>query len=184
MIYKFNESELQFVRVKWPQRIIALAVIVAAISTIVSFSVSLDKKLIERQVIVIMEKQNRFDSTKLISEIKKMNFAFPYIVYGQAVLETNNFRSRIFLENKNLFGMRVATQRVNVCKGSQYDHACYNSWIDSVIDYGLYYATYLSRLTTESDYYDYLSQFYAEDKNYISKLKEIIETKNLKLLFQ
>jgi hypothetical protein len=43
----------------------------------------------------------------------------------------------------------------------------------------LYASTYLSDLKTEEDYFDYLSQNYAEDKKYVSKLKTIIKDKNL-----
>jgi flagellum-specific peptidoglycan hydrolase FlgJ len=79
--------------------------------------------------------------------------------------------------------MREPTKRVNLSKGSQYDHAYYKNWLDSVYDYGFYYATYLSRITTEEDYFAFLSEYYAEDCDYVRKLKEIIVNENLKSLF-
>ena len=55
--------------------------------------------------------------------------------------------------------------------------------MESVYDYGFYYASYLSGITTEKGYFDFLSQFYAEDPDYVVKLKGIIEDENLKSLF-
>src|ERR1035437_9842971 len=164
-IYRLNDS-LQYVRVRWPQRILIFLSICLIASMIVSFSITLDKKIIEKQVILIMEKQNQFDEQKLVTEIKKMNFSFPYIVYGQALLETDHFKSRIFMENKNLFGMKLSTKRVTLSNGSQSDYAYYSTWTNSLYDYGLYCATYLSKLNTEEDYFNFLSQFYAEDSMY------------------
>ena len=112
-----------------------------------------------------------------------MNFQFPYIVLAQSILETDSFRSNIFKENNNLFGMKKAVIRVNIAKGVQYDHAYYGSWMDSLIDYALYYSTYLSQLKTEEDFFDYLSQSYAEDKEYVKKLKAIILRNHLREKF-
>jgi len=86
------------------------------------------------------------------------------------------------MENNNLFGMKEATQRINLSKGTQTNHAYYSYWMDSVYDYALYCATYLSKLKTEDDYYNYLSQSYAEDGSYIDKLKNIV-TDDLKSKF-
>ena len=55
--------------------------------------------------------------------------------------------------------------------------------MESLYDYGFYCATYLSSIKQEDDYYNYLSQFYAEDKNYVDKLKTIIERDDLKSKF-
>jgi flagellum-specific peptidoglycan hydrolase FlgJ len=130
-----------------------------------------------------MSKYNKFSEEKLIAEIKSMHFKFPYIVLAQAMHETNFFVSPIFNENHNLFGMKESYKRINVAKGTQSEHAYYNSWNESVIDYALYTATYLSVLKTEEDYFDYLSENYAEDKQYVFKLKTLIKEKNLKSYF-
>jgi hypothetical protein len=89
----------------------------------------------------------------------------------------------MFKENNNLFGMKEATQRIYTSKGSQNGHAYYTNWMESLYDYGFYCATYLSSIKQEDEYYNYLSQFYAEDKNYVDKLKTIIERDNLKSKF-
>lgn len=187
MLYKYSDKLLGFVQVTWHIKLLLLVILIAIIvivGVIINFSVSLDNKYIEKQVIIVMAKQNQFTNEKLIIKINEMNFHFPYIVYGQAILETNYFKSKIFVENNNLFGMKEATQRVNVARGTQSEHAYYTNWFDSLYDYGLYYSTYLSKLTTEDDYYSYLSQYYAEDTSYVSKIKNIIQNENLKSKFK
>ena len=112
----------------------------------------------------------------LMSYIKQLNIRFPHIVLAQAKLETGNFTSRLFKENNNLFGMKCATKRPFTHKGEQRGHAKYDRWQDCVIDYALYQAAYLSKKKTESEYFAYLSENYAEDTNYIIVLKKIINS--------
>jgi hypothetical protein len=188
MLYKFDRKALVYRKVKWFNAIYYLmgagmgaALVVFFLS--INISAKTDSKTTEDKIMVILAERNHFTCEKLISKIKEMHFMYPYIIYGQALLETDHFRSRIFRENNNIFGMKEATKRVNVSLGTQYEHAFYNNWMDSVYDYGLYYATYLSRLTTEDEYFNYLSDFYAEDTSYVEKLKEIIVREKLKSLF-
>jgi flagellum-specific peptidoglycan hydrolase FlgJ len=42
------------------------------------------------------------------------------------------------------------------------------------VDYGFYSAQYLSNIKSEGEYFQYLGQNYAEDPNYVSKIKQII----------
>ena len=119
----------------------------------------------------------------VLNFIYDMRLEHPYIVYAQAVLESNDFTSNIFKENNNCFGMKVATVRQSTNKGSQYDHAVFDNWKDCIIDYALYQARYLSNIKTEEQYFTYLEQSYAEDPNYIQKLKSIIHNKKLREIF-
>jgi len=183
MLYKFDKNALTFREVKWLNGTYYILGFAAIFIMTLNISAKVDKKITEDKIMVILAERNHFTSEKLISKIKEMHFQFPYIIYGQAILETDHFKSRIFKENNNIFGMKQATKRVNVSQGTQYNHAFYNNWIDSVYDYGLYYASYLSRLTTEGEYFNFLSDFYAEDPNYVVKLKEIIAKENIKSLF-
>lgn len=146
-------------------------------------SAKVDNKITEDKILVILAERNHFSNEKLISKLREMHFQFPWIVYGQALLETDHFKSRIFKENNNIFGMKEAVKRVNLSHGTQYNHAFYGNWMDSVYDYALYYASYLSRLSTEEEYFNFLSDFYAADPAYVAKLKEIINKENLKSLF-
>lgn len=190
MLYKYDTIAMQFVRVKWHQllksRLIIIAIIAGILASVVFnvLMVKLNKTLEEQQMILIIAKQNQFDNEKLVNKIKDMNFQFPHIVYAQTLLETDSFNSHIFKENNNLFGMKMATKRINLAHGIQNEHAYYDNWMESLYDYALYYSTYLYRLQTEEEYFSYLSQFYAEDYNYVQKLRNIIVIRNLKSKFQ
>ena len=105
--------------------------------------------------------------------MKELNIKFPHIVMAQSKLETNNFKSGIFKENHNLFGMKEARVRINTAKGTNRNHAYYDNWESSVYDYAFYQCRYLSALTTEAEYYRYLAGSYAEDPHYVSKVKNI-----------
>lgn len=135
-----------------------------------------DADKVEVSQIETVSNTNEFTEEKLMSYIKQLNIRFPHIVLAQAKLETGNFKSRLFKENNNLFGMKCATKRPFTHKGEQRGHAKYDKWQDCVIDYALYQAAYLSKKKTESEYFAYLSENYAEDTNYIVTLKKIINS--------
>jgi len=184
MFYTYDKSTLKFMSVSWLSMILKALSVIAIMFSVFGLTIqSTRQDHTESEVMIIMAEQNKFSVDKLIGMIKEMNFKYPDIVFAQAILETNNFQSRIFKENHNIFGMKQAVLRITKAKGTQYEHAFYKNWIESLDDYALYSSTYLSSLKTESDYFDYLSQNYAEDTLYISKLKQIIASLNLKSKF-
>ena len=191
MFYKFDKETLTYKQVKWVKPAINYVTGVFALSFLLVLMVSLNTERIkstdeysEAEVMVIMNNYNKFSPEKLQKEINKLNFRFPHIVYAQAYLESNKFTSKIFNENHNLFGMKEAKTRANTARGTQYGHAYYDDWEDCLVDYSLYYSSYLfPSIKTEDDYYNYLSQSYAEDPNYVTKLKNIVTKQKLKEKF-
>ena len=184
MYYTYDERTLRFVRVNWLTVTMKVFVIFAVLISLLGLTIQSTKQnRTESEVMIIMAGHNEFSADKLIGMINKMNFRYPYIVYAQAILETSNFQSRIFKENHNIFGMKQAVIRITKSLGTQYEHAYYKNWMESLDDYALYSSTYLSPLNTESEYFNYLGQYYAEDSQYVSKLKHIIITMNLKSVF-
>jgi uncharacterized FlgJ-related protein len=131
----------------------------------------------ETKQIIIREQlvENKFTPERLKEYILELNIRFPHIVYAQAQLESGNFTSHIFNVNNNLFGMKEAKRRPTTNKGTENGHAYFNHWKESVVDYAFYQAAYLNDIRSEKEYWEYLGQNYAEDPNYISKLKKIIE---------
>lgn len=127
--------------------------------------------------------KNEFSEEKLIQMLKDLNVKFPHIVLAQAKLETGHFKSNIFNENHNLFGMKEARVRIHTAKGTKHNHAYYDSWQESVYDYAFYQSTYHSDKKNERQYYRALDKSYAESENYSGALKTIIERENLKELF-
>ena len=79
--------------------------------------------------------------------------------------------------------MREAKQRITTAQGTENNHAYYYSWGESVLDYSFYQCRYLSNINTEEQYFQYLSQNYAENPNYVSVLRDMIQKENLKSRF-
>lgn len=100
----------------------------------------------------------------------------PEIVLAQMKIESGNYQSRVAKKNNNYFGMRHPAQRLTVSLGQKNGYARYRNWAYSVIDYGLWQRRYAYNLT-EEEYLTKLSNTYAEDPNYVSKVKNI--AKNL-----
>jgi len=186
MYYKFDKNELKYVKVNWVSMGLKVFVIVLVSSMMLGWSFNPESKenYTEEEVMIFTAKQNLFSNEKLIDEIKGLNFKFPYIVYAQSLLETGRFTSSIFKENHNLFGMKDAVIRLNTSLGTEDGHAIYKTWKESLTDYALYCATYLSNLDTEDDYIGYLSQKYAKDPEYGKKIRNMIQTENLRQIFK
>lgn len=186
MIYIYDKKTRDFRKINFSNHFfkitfaVSILISIGAISQINNYR---NGDLTEREIELIFAKQNEFSEEKLISKLKELNFKFPHIVLAQAKLETAHFKSKMFNENNNLFGMKQAVTRINTAGGTQHGHAYYDTWTESVYDYALYSSTYLHKLKSESDYFSYLSSSYAEDPNYILKLQKIIEDQNLKSKF-
>lgn len=87
----------------------------------------------------------------------------PQIVYAQAVLETSHFKSDLCLNGNNLSGLY---------NSKKHRYYTFDHWAESVVAY-LDYVQY--RYKPPNDYYKFLSDIgYAEDPNYINKLKGIV----------
>jgi len=138
----------------------------------------------EERMVVINENNTKFSSDTLIYMLKELNVKFPHIVLAQSIVETGHWTSKIFLENHNLFGMKEAYVRVHTAKGTQYGHAYYENWEESVYDYAFYQCRYLGAIRTEDEYFNYLSNSYAEAPNYIKILKQVIVDEKLREKFQ
>lgn len=138
---------------------------------------------IEEKIVLINE-ADPFTKKKMAEMLKELNVDFPWIPMAQSMVETGNWKSDIFVENNNLFGMKEAKSRITTAIGTNKNHAEYNTWRESVYDYAFYQSRYLGKIKSESDYYQYLAASYAEDPKYIHKIKEIIKRHRLKELFK
>lgn len=109
-----------------------------------------------------------FDEIGLL--LKRYQIKYPHIVEAQIKLETNYLKSVICKQNRNLFGMKYTNLRPTTAKGEINNHALYDSYLKSVEDYQTWQRLYYKG----GDYYEFLSRIgYAEDKEYINKLKNI-----------
>jgi uncharacterized FlgJ-related protein len=126
----------------------------------------------------------KFSEEKLVELLKNCNFKYPYIVLAQAKLESGDFKSKIFKQNNNMFGMKKPRRRTTTASTEKNGYAYYRDWIDCVYDYGFYSCCNLSEVNSEEEYYAVLSDRYAEDPSYIEKLRELISREKLKKLFE
>ena len=89
----------------------------------------------------------------------------PKIVTAQAILETGWFRSKVFREYNNPFGLFNS-------RTMQYFR--FRHWSDAVI---MYRDNIQKRLKRNEDYYNFLKRIgYAEDEDYINKVKALTDS--------
>ena len=186
MYYKFNEETLLPEKVNVTNK--TLMGLGAAVGLLLVFGFTSNpankaQNLSQEDKLIVIREYNEFSEVKLIDKITELNFRYPHIILAQAKLESGHFKSTIFLENNNMFGMKEAKLRANLAKGTNRGHAYYETWQESVIDYALYYSSYLRSINTEGEYFEYLRQNYAEDVTYVQWLKQIIKKGELKSKF-
>ena len=186
MYYKFNKETLDFEKTKLSNK--TLIGLGAAVGLLLIFGFTSNpanrvENLSQEERLIVIREYSGFSESKLIEKITQLNFRYPHIILAQAKLESGYFKSTIFLENNNMFGMKQAKLRANLAKGTNRNHAYYDTWQDCILDYALYYSTYLSDIKTEGEYFEYLRQNYAEDKTYVQRLKQIIKKQDLKSKF-
>jgi len=190
-MYKLNEQSLEFVKVnkvKFFSKIGVMTISLALVSSIATFmwtKTHIVQTMTEYEKVLLVEEVNKFSEDKFVEKLKELGFKYPHIVMAQAILETGGFKSSVFQENHNLFGMKEATSRLNLAKGTENNHASYANWEDSVLDYALWCSTYANGANSENEYFQILNSLgYAEDGTYEMKLKEIITKYDLKNRFE
>ena len=188
MIYwKYNVNTFKWEKNKRKTRIFWGIIITLIIGSFIGGCFVRGKTLenFERELLILdlQQEKNKFTQEKFAAELERLNVKFPHIVMAQSIIETGHWTSNVFKENHNLFGMKQATVRINTANGTQNGHAYYDDWYQSVYDYAFYQCRYLGGISTEEDYYAYLSQNYAEAGNYVQILKNVVEKEKLKDLF-
>lgn len=116
-----------------------------------------------------------FTEENLLFYINKFNIRFPELVFTQAYHETGGFKSELFINQNNLFGMKVPKVRAFVsecsnCEMSSYKNMKLAGWQVSLLDYALWQNKY-NKFKNEEKYLEYLDKVYAEDPKYVQKLK-------------
>lgn len=183
-IYKYNAKTLEYDKIPWIRKYL----IFTTMLIVLFFSLKSAEKIYHYTVtaenILLVESTDSFTQDKLIKEMSELNLRFPHIALAQSIEETGHFTSRIFRENNNLFGQKEAKVRINLAKGTQYGHAYYDSWRDSVLDFAFWLATYASKCKTEEQMFQLLGKVYAENPNYVRNLKKHIKKGKLKEKFK
>ena len=176
MLYKFDKHKMNFVIATRTYLRMIYCLLLGSIISFIIITCMQTKKLnsikyiTEETRLLVLNQENEFSEEKLKEYIIGLNIRFPHIVFAQAKLESGYFKSTIFKENNNLFGMKIATRRPTTNKGENRGHAAFDSWKESVVDYAFYQARYLGEIKTEGEYIQYLKANYAEDPGYVNKV--------------
>lgn len=174
-LYKFNSNTLQYEIMK-SRSIYTKLLILCGIFLCLGFSSAVKiNTVMEKIPVILRSNEEEFSKENLRREIKRLNVKFPLIVLGQSEVETGQYKSPIFKINHNLFGMKVAKMRPSSNRGELSGHAAYKDWKESVTDMALWNAAYCKDINTEEEYYQLLKSMYAEDSNYVSKVKSVVE---------
>jgi len=142
-----------------------------------------NEKITENDVVLLYmdSENNSFSKRNFYEYLKRINIKFPELVFAQAMKESG-FKSTIWKDNHNPFGMKEATKRPNKQNGVQHGHANYDTWKDACIDYAFYQSYVgLSKVKTEDDYLQCLKEMkyfdteYPGNESYLSDLKNIAD---------
>lgn len=172
-MYKFNREKLAYEKVNLRKYIGTITLSFIAVFILSSF-IWKEVVVVNAEKQVVIKTNDDFTKEKFLKEIEKYSFKYPDIVIAQAMLESSHFKSPVFIENNNMFGMREAKIRISTSKGTNLNHAYYDTWKDCIADRALYEAQYLSKLSRE-EYLTYLDKVYAEGKGYSRLIKKIIK---------
>lgn len=112
----------------------------------------------------------------------EFDIQYPDIVFAQALIETGNFTSKLFMTQNNLFGMKMPRKRETTAIGKNKNgYAAYDDIDDSIYDYYLFQKFVMrKKKMSRQEYLSYIARNYAADKNYVNKInKKIKEYKEL-----
>lgn len=139
--------------------VIGLIVTVLSVFTL-SYFIKKDKNiLLPEHPYYLLEDVNE---EVLYQTLIHYEFPEPAIITAQAILETGNFKSRLCLNNNNLFGLY---------NSSKLEYYKFDSWVSCIFAYKKFI---LNKYKDGEDYYEFLQKIgYAEDPKYIDKVKSI-----------
>lgn len=112
------------------------------------------------------------NDTVLYQFLLDNNAWYPDILLKQAKIESANYTSNVYKNTNNLYGMRKVGKRQTTQLNNVYNsYGCYNNWCLSVLDRMLWdIFVFKGEKPSEEEYLKAIG-IYAEDKNYINKLK-------------
>lgn len=174
-VYKYCKKALTYKPVSFKLYSIALLVLALVFGAgflTSTFYKPCVKQMPEEQMVFVINKNinSSFSAGQFYNYLKELNVKFPEVVFAQACLETGNFKSKIFRDNHNCFGMKLSGRRPTTTHELENDHALYSNWKESVVDYAFYQAYFLSDLKTKQEYMSFIEANYSETPGYTQRL--------------
>lgn len=174
-LYVFDNQQLRFKQIPLKQYIYTL-IIVGLLFSSLGFGTAIKfNQAIEKIPVIIRINEQEFSEKNLKKEIDKLGFKYPDIIYAQAIEETGNFKSIVFRENNNLFGLKLPNLRPTLAIGENLNHAKFKNWHESLAERALWEAQNASNIYSEKEYYQLLDAIYAEKPGYSTRLKNLIK---------
>ena len=186
-LYRWNKRSLEMRKVSKIVSattilvIITLSLVLFRMAYETGFNVGKKAEIMEKDVVVLYREveNSSFTRKKFYEYLKEINIKFPELVFAQAMKESG-FKSPVWKNNNNPFGMKEASKRPNMQSGTQDGYAYYETWKDAIVDYALYQSYVgLSKLKTKEEYLAYLKamNYYDTDnpdnEKYLRDLKQI-----------
>lgn len=171
-LYRFNKKTLDFetVRTPWVWR----TLFVISCLFLLSFTFA-EREYVPTEAIVFKETKTE---EEIFEMVDRMPFKYKDIIKAQILIETGHFKDDVFKHNNNLFGMRLAKQRLTLATGDNLKHAVFETVEESLYDRLIYEALYLNKLNREQ-YFSFLDRLYAEGEGHSTRLKQIIKNNKL-----
>ena len=110
----------------------------------------------------------------LYNYLKTMRVPHADIIVAQALLESQEFNSDLFKRQNNSLGMRISHQRISTTGQGKGEYKDYTNWQECTTDYIFWMHHYQAHKLNRDEYFKLLGKIYAEDPEYVEKLKGII----------
>jgi len=183
-LFYFDKEKCMFESIKLKGYMPGLGALVVVFSLGWASNAKIVTQILHGKSDTIVVRSTEFSEQALIKMLMDCNIKYPHIVLAQAKQESGHFKSRIFKQNHNMFGMKKARQRITSAQDEKKGHAFYRDWMDCVYDYAMYQSSVMCNVSNENEYFAKLGARYAEDPMYVTRLKTIIEKEKLKTIFE
>lgn len=122
----------------------------------------------------MLQPNSEVNDSILYRFLKSNGVWFPEILLAQAKLESGNYSNFIYRGNNNLYGMKECSKRQTTQTSIKNGYGVYNNWQLSVLDRILWDTFTFMERPTEDEYFEALKS-YAQDPNYVVKIKSMIK---------
>lgn len=123
----------------------------------------------------VLERKLSYTQEDLYAYVDELDVWYPEIIKAQIALESSNGISSLAKQTNNLFGMKKVYTRNTTQELTDYNtYGVYKNYKLSIIDRVLWDYHIFTSKPDKDEYINTLKMIYAEDKNYIDKLINII----------